>query len=254
MRNKIIAGNWKMHKTFDEAMSLTSEITNMVKDEYNGSAKIILIPPFVYINSVSRMLSGYANMFCGAQNCSNHASGAYTGEVSAAMIKSCGANYVIIGHSERRQYFAEHNDWLAKKIDAALSEALTPIYCVGETLDEREANTHFDVLRKQINEALFHLSNEQMLKIIIAYEPVWAIGTGKTATTQQAQEIHAFIRKLIEEKYGIAIAQNITILYGGSVKPENASELFSAPDIDGALVGGASLQSRSFADIVKAMH
>lgn len=243
-----------MHKTFDEAMSLTSEITNMVKDEYNGSAKIILIPPFVYINSVSRMLSGYANMFCGAQNCSNHASGAYTGEVSAAMIKSCGANYVIIGHSERRQYFAEHNDWLAKKIDAALSEALTPIYCVGETLDEREANTHFDVLRKQINEALFHLSNEQMLKIIIAYEPVWAIGTGKTATTQQAQEIHAFIRKLIEEKYGIAIAQNITILYGGSVKPENASELFSAPDIDGALVGGASLQSRSFADIVKAMH
>lgn len=253
MRKKIIAGNWKMNKTFEEGMALTSEVMNMIKDEYNGSAQVVLIPPFIHVNAVSRMVNDTKNISCGAQNCSNHESGAYTGEVSAAMIKSCGAQYVIIGHSERRQYFAEHNDWLAKKIDTVLANGLNPIYCVGETLEERESNKHFEVLKTQISEALFHLSAEQMANVVVAYEPVWAIGTGKTATTAQAQEVHAFIRSLLAEKFGSTTAENTTIQYGGSVKADNAVELFSAPDIDGALVGGAALLSRSFADIVKAM-
>jgi triosephosphate isomerase len=253
MRKKIIAGNWKMNKSFDESMSLVSELSNMIKDEYHGSAEVVIIPPSLYINSVSRMVADFNNISSGAQNCSNHASGAYTGEISATMIKSCGGKYIIIGHSERRQYFGETNDWLAKKIDAVLAENLNPIYCVGETLEERESNVHFDVLTKQVSEGLFHLNAEQMAEVVIAYEPVWAIGTGKTASTAQAQEVHAFIRNLVKEKYSNEVANNLTIQYGGSVKAENAVELFSAPDIDGALVGGAALQSRSFADIIKAM-
>ncbi|NDC30940.1 MAG: triose-phosphate isomerase [Bacteroidetes bacterium] len=253
MRKKIIAGNWKMNKTFDEGMGLVSEISNMLKDEYHGNAEVIIIPPFVHINAISRMVINDRNLSVGAQNCSNHVSGAYTGEVSAAMLKSCGANYVIIGHSERRQYFGEHNDWLAKKVDAVLAEGLSPIYCCGETLEERESNKHFDVLKSQVSEALFHLSTEQMSNVFVAYEPVWAIGTGKTASTAQAQEVHAFIRTLLKDKFGADVSDNITIQYGGSVKADNAKELFSAPDIDGALVGGAALQSRSFVDIVKAM-
>jgi len=253
MRKKIIAGNWKMNKSFDECMALVSELSNMIKDEYHGSAEVVIIPPSLYINSVSRMLADFNNISSGAQNCSNHASGAYTGEISAAMIKSCGGKYIIIGHSERRQYFGETNDWLAKKIDAVLAENLNPIYCVGETLEERESNSHFDVLTKQVSEGLFHLNAEQMAAVVIAYEPVWAIGTGKTASTAQAQEVHAFIRNLVKEKYSNEVANNLTIQYGGSVKAENAVELFSAPDIDGALVGGAALQSRSFADIIKAL-
>lgn len=253
MRKKIIAGNWKMNKTFEEGMALATEIMGMVKDEYSGSAQVVLIPPYTYINALSRMTEGSNNIMVGAQNCSNHSSGAYTGEVSTGMLKSCGAQFVIIGHSERRQYFNEHNDWLAKKVDAVLSDGLIPIYCCGETLEEREANKHFEVLSSQIIEGLFHLMPEQLKSVVIAYEPVWAIGTGKTASTAQAQEIHAYIRQLISEKYGAEIADNITIQYGGSVKPENAAELFSAPDIDGALVGGAALASRSFVDIIKAM-
>lgn len=253
MRKKIVAGNWKMNKTFEEGMALVTEVAGMVKDEYRGSAQVVIIPPFVHINAVSRMVADEANMFSGAQNCSNHESGAYTGEVSAAMIKSCGASFVIIGHSERRQYFNETNDWLARKTDAVLKQGLTPIYCCGETLEEREAGKHFEVLRTQVSEGLFHLEATDFSKVVIAYEPVWAIGTGKTATTAQAQEVHAFIRSLIAEKYNATVADGITIQYGGSVKPENAAELFAAPDIDGALVGGAALQSRSFVDIIKAM-
>lgn len=253
MRKKIIAGNWKMNKNLEEGLALASEVSNMVNDEYHGSAEVVLIPPFLHVASISKLTSGMPKMHTGAQNCSNHKSGAYTGEISADMIKSTGATFVIIGHSERRQYFGEHNDWLAKKVDAALEAGLTPIYCCGETLEEREANTHFDILKSQISEGLFHLNETQIQQVVIAYEPVWAIGTGKTASTAQAQEIHAFIRNLITEKYSAAVAQEITIQYGGSVKPENAAELFSAPDIDGALVGGAALQSRSFTDIVKAM-
>lgn len=253
MRKKIIAGNWKMNKNFEEGLALASEVVNMVKDEYQGSAHVVLIPPFVHIAAVTKLISDANQVFSGAQNCSNHASGAYTGEVSTDMLKSIGANYVIVGHSERRQYFGEHNDWLAKKVDAVLGSGLNPIYCCGETLEERESNSHFSVLETQIKEGLFHLSETQMQHVVIAYEPVWAIGTGKTASTAQAQEVHAFIRGLINSKYGAEVANNITIQYGGSVKAENAAELFSAPDIDGALVGGAALQSRSFIDIIKAM-
>lgn len=254
MRKKIIAGNWKMNKTFEEGMALVTEINGMLKDEYQGSAEVVIIPPFTHVNAVSRMLAEDKNISTGAQNCSNHASGAYTGEVSAAMLHSVGAKYVIIGHSERRQYFMEHNAWLAQKVGAALAGSLLPIYCCGETLEERESNKHFEVLETQIKEGLFHLAAEQFANVVIAYEPVWAIGTGKTASTEQAQEVHAFIRNLVKEKYGDAIAHQTTIQYGGSVKPDNAAELFAAPDIDGALVGGAALQSRSFVDIVKAMR
>lgn len=253
MRKKIIAGNWKMNKTFEEGMGLVTEIVGMVKDEYKGSGQVVIIPPFVHINAVSRMVADHANIFSGAQNCSNHESGAYTGEISAGMIKSCGGSYVIIGHSERRQYFNEHNDWLAKKTDAVLKAGLLPIYCCGETLEERETGKHFDVLRSQVSEGLFHLPAAHFASVVIAYEPVWAIGTGKTASTAQAQEVHAFIRNLVREQYDAATADNLTIQYGGSVKADNAAELFSAPDIDGALVGGAALQSRSFVDIIKAM-
>jgi triosephosphate isomerase len=199
------------------------------------------------------MVSDTNNIYTGAQNCSNHETGAYTGEVSAGMLKSCGSTYVIVGHSERRQYFNEHNEWLALKVDSALKNELHPIYCCGETLEEREQNIHFTVLKTQISEGLFHLLPSQLSDVIIAYEPIWAIGTGKTATINQAQEVHEFIRGVIREKYGNQIADSLTILYGGSVKAENAVELFSAPDIDGALVGGAALQSRGFVDIVKAM-
>jgi triosephosphate isomerase (TIM) len=253
MRKKIIAGNWKMNKNLEEGMALASEVVNMVKDEYQGSAQVVLIPPFTHIATVSKIISDAGNVFSGAQNCSNHVSGAYTGEISTEMLKSAGATYVIIGHSERRQYFGEHNDWLAKKVDAVLGTGLNPIYCCGETLEERESNVHFGILATQIKEGLFHLNEAQISEVVIAYEPVWAIGTGKTATTAQAQEVHAFIRSLISEKFGSNIANNITIQYGGSVKADNAQELFSAPDIDGALVGGAALQSRSFVDIIKAM-
>jgi triosephosphate isomerase len=253
MRKKIIAGNWKMNKNLEEGMALASEVVNMVKDEYQGSAEVVLIPPFIHISAVSKIISDADNVFSGAQNCSNHAHGAYTGEVSVEMLKSIGATYVIIGHSERRQYFGEQNEWLSKKVDAVLGSGLNPIYCCGETLDERENNLHFGVLETQIKEGLFHLSEIQISKVVIAYEPVWAIGTGKTASTSQAQEVHAFIRNLISNQFGSNIADNITIQYGGSVKADNAKELFSAPDIDGALVGGAALQSRSFVDIIKAM-
>ncbi|MCU0441031.1 MAG: triose-phosphate isomerase [Bacteroidia bacterium] len=253
MRKKIVAGNWKMNKNFEEGMALVTEIVGMLNDEYQGSAEVVLIPPFTHLNAVSRMVAESKWVKSGAQNCSNHASGAYTGEVSAAMIQSVGAQYVIVGHSERRQYFNEHNDWLARKVDAVLTNQLIAIYCCGETLEEREAGKHFEVLKEQITQGLFHLTQEQMSNIVIAYEPVWAIGTGKTASTQQAQEVHAFIRNLVKEKYNDTVANELTIQYGGSVKPENAAELFASPDIDGALVGGAALQSRSFVDIVKAM-
>jgi triosephosphate isomerase len=253
MRKKIIAGNWKMNKNLEDGLALVSEASNMIKDEYNGNAIVVFIPPYIHLNAVSKMLAAYPNQFTGAQNCSNHESGAYTGEISASMIGSCGANYVIIGHSERRQYFNEHNQWLAQKIDTCLKNKLLPIYCCGETLEERETEKHFHVIASQIKEGLFHLNASEILNITVAYEPVWAIGTGKTASTDQAQEIHAFIRGLIASNYSPEIADQITIQYGGSVKPENAAELFAAPDIDGALIGGAALQSRSFTDIVKAM-
>jgi triosephosphate isomerase len=250
MRTKIVAGNWKMNKSLEEARALTAEVIALAKAEVKGNAKMILCVPFPYLLNVKEQLLG-TPIQVGAQNCSDQESGAFTGEVSAAMLKSIGTPYVIIGHSERRQYFGEDGKLLARKTDKALAHSLTPIFCCGEPLDIREKGTHEDLVRKQVEESLFHLSSESLQKVVIAYEPVWAIGTGKTATSQQAQDMHAVIRKHLAKKYGNATAQEIPILYGGSVKPDNAKELFSCPDVDGGLVGGASLKARHFIDIAK---
>jgi triosephosphate isomerase len=251
MRKKIVAGNWKMNKTFDEGVQLVKEIIELYSKEITASVYVVIAPPFIHLYKLQPLLFGMPMLEMAGQNCSNMASGAYTGEISAPMLKSVGCDYVIIGHSERRQYFKETNDWLAKKVDIALANLLQPIYCVGETLDERNNGKLYDIIESQLSEALFHLPEEQMRHVVVAYEPVWAIGTGQTASSAQAQEMHAFIRKIIADKYGDELAENISIIYGGSVKPDNAKELFQQPDIDGGLIGGASLQARSFIDIVK---
>jgi triosephosphate isomerase (TIM) len=251
MRTKIVAGNWKMNKTLEEAQALTAELIGMVADEVKGNQKVVLCVPFPYLLPIKNQLGSNARIEVGAQNSSEHDSGAYTGEVSTGMLKSMKVPYVILGHSERRQYFGEDGKLLAKKVDKALASGLTPIFCCGEPLEIREKGTHEALVKQQVEEALFHLSAESIQKVVIAYEPVWAIGTGKTATSQQAQDMHAVIRKHIASKYGAAIADTISILYGGSVKPDNAKEIFSMPDVDGGLVGGASLKSRDFVDIIK---
>jgi triosephosphate isomerase len=253
MRQKIVAGNWKMNKTLDEANILASEIKGMVADEVTGNVKVILCTPFPYLLPIKNLIGQDTRIAVAAQNCSEHESGAYTGEVSAAMLKSLGIGYVILGHSERRQYFGEDGKLLAKKVDIALKHGLSPIFCCGEPLEVRESNGHEALVKKQIEESLFHLDAASLQKVIVAYEPVWAIGTGKTATSQQAQDMHAVIRKHLASKYGDAVANEITIQYGGSVNAANAKELFSQPDVDGGLVGGASLKSREFAEIIKAM-
>jgi triosephosphate isomerase len=249
MRRKIVAGNWKMNKTLAEAEALTRELvaaTTPIKTE----ASIILCTPFPYLTTVKGLVAG-TRLQVGAQNCSEHESGAYTGEVSASMLQSIGIPFVIIGHSERRQYFGEAGVVLAKKIDRALASNLTPIFCCGEPLEVREKNGHEALVKKQTEEALFHLSPDRLSKVVIAYEPVWAIGTGKTASSQQAQDMHAVIRRHLETKYGAGVAGDISILYGGSVKPDNAKELFSCPDVDGGLVGGASLKASDFVGIIQ---
>lgn len=251
MRKKIVAGNWKMNNDLNEGLTLTTEIANMVADEVRGDVHVILAPPFIHLTQVKNLIKDTPKMFLSAQNCSEHTSGAYTGEVSAKMLVSIGAQYVIVGHSERREYFNESNAQLAKKVDQLLSEGLKPIFCCGESLEIRESGNFISFICNQLEESLFHLSNEQFSKIVIAYEPIWAIGTGKTASSEQAQEVHAEIRKFIAGKYGDETAENTTILYGGSAKPANAPELFACPDVDGGLIGGASLKSRDFVDIVK---
>jgi triosephosphate isomerase len=251
MRQKIVAGNWKMNKTLEEANILASEVTGMVADEVKGDAKVIFCVPFPYLLPIKNQLGNNARISVGAQNCSEHESGAYTGEVSAPMLKSMGILYVILGHSERRQYFGEDGKLLAKKVDVALKHGLSPIFCCGEPLEVREANTHETLVKKQVEESLFHLDADALKKVVIAYEPVWAIGTGKTASAQQAQDMHAVIRTHLASKYGQAVADTIIILYGGSVNAANAKELFSCPDVDGGLVGGASLKSRDFTEVIK---
>ena len=253
MRHKIVAGNWKMNKTFEEARVLTSEIMGMVADEVKGNAKIILCVPFQYIVSIQNQLGNNSRIAVGAQNCNENESGAYTGEVSAPMLKSMNTPYVVLGHSERRQYYGENGKLLAKKIDVALKHGLTPIFCCGEPLEVRERNEHEKLVKQQVEESLFHLDASSMQKIVIAYEPVWAIGTGKTATAQQAQDMHAVIRKHLAGKYGQQIADGISVLYGGSVNAANAKELFACADVDGGLVGGASLKSREFVEIIKSI-
>lgn len=240
-----------MNGTFEEGQKLTSEIVNMVKDEVKGEVIIVLNPPFVHLQSVKKLIDEGGNIFLGAQNCSDKSSGAYTGEVSATMLASFGASYVIIGHSERREYFKESDAELTGKVKQALSNGLSPIFCCGEPLEIREKGNHVEYVTQQLTESLFDFSEEEMKKIVIAYEPIWAIGTGKTASSEQAQEMHAAIRKHLSGKFGDALASEISILYGGSCKPDNAEEIFSKPDVDGGLIGGASLKSRDFVDIVK---
>jgi triosephosphate isomerase len=253
MRKKIVAGNWKMNKTLEEAQILTSELMGMVTDEVKANVQVVLCPPFPYLMAIKKQLGSTSRMTVGAQNCSDQEWGALTGEVSAPMLQSAGIPFVIVGHSERRQYFGEDGKLLAKKTDRALRCGLTPIFCCGEPLEIREKGTHEALVKQQIEEGLFHLPAEDLKKVVIAYEPVWAIGTGKTATSQQAQDMHAIIRMHIGARYGKAVAEEISILYGGSVKADNAKELFACADVDGGLVGGASLKSREFVDIVKAI-
>ena len=223
----------------------------MVKDEVNNDVTIILGTPFVHLLPVVQLTSQSDKVFTAAQNCSEHSSGAFTGEVSVSMLKSVGVHYVIIGHSERRQYFNETNAQLAQKVDLALAENLLPIFCCGEPLEIREDGSFFDYVCNQLTESLFHLTREQISSLVIAYEPIWAIGTGKTATAQQAQDMHAQIRTHLAAQYGEEIANEISIFYGGSCKTDNARELFANPDVDGGLIGGASLNSRDFVDIAK---
>jgi triosephosphate isomerase (TIM) len=254
MRKKIVAGNWKMNMDYTLGMSLFSEVVNMVNDEVMGDQQVIVCPPFIHLHSLVQLNKAGNRIAIGAQNCHHKEAGAFTGEVSASMIRSVGGQYVIIGHSERRQYFGETDALLAEKVDVALKSGLTPIFCIGETLEERNSERHFAVIERQLKEGLFHLTETQVQSVVIAYEPVWAIGTGLTASPEQAQEIHAFIREAVAGRYSADLADEISILYGGSCNPGNAASLFAKPDIDGGLIGGASLKSRDFTDIVKALN
>ncbi len=248
-RKKIVAGNWKMNMTLREAEALTGAIVSGCAD--NDGVIKILFPPFVFIQNTASLLKDKSSFFIGAQNCHHLESGAYTGEVGAAAIASVGAKYIIVGHSERRIYFNESHEVLRQKIDVALKNNLTPIYCVGERLNERKSNNYFHAVKKQIEEVVFHLSETQIKKTVLAYEPIWAIGTGETASPEQAQEMHSFIRLAVAEKFGQDVAVEIPILYGGSCNAENAKHLFSCSDVDGGLVGGASLKAAEFVAITK---
>lgn len=250
MRKKIVAGNWKMNTTLNEGVGLAKDVNDALKN-VTPKCDVIIAVPFTHLAPVSQVID-QTKLGLGAENCADHKSGAYTGEVSAPMVASTGATYVILGHSERRQYYGETSETLKEKVKLALANGLTPIFCIGEVLEEREAGKHFEVVKTQIEDALFDLSAEDFSKLILAYEPVWAIGTGKTATDDQAQEIHAYIRSVIEGKYGKEVAENTSILYGGSCKPSNAKALFAKPDVDGGLIGGAALKADSFMGIVEA--
>ena len=249
MRKNIVAGNWKMNTTVPEGVKLAQEV-NAALEGITAKCDVVIGVPFTHLTAVKAVIGDKLGL--SAENCADKVKGAYTGEVSAAMVASTGATYVILGHSERRQYYGETAETLKDKVVLALENGLTPIFCIGEVLEERENGTYFDVIKAQVADSLFQLSAEDFGKIVLAYEPVWAIGTGKTATADQAQEIHAFIRGLIAEKYGEQVADDTTILYGGSCKPSNAKELFEKPDVDGGLIGGASLDAESFMGIVTA--
>lgn len=250
MRKNIVAGNWKMNTTLQEGVALAKEVNEALKAE-QPKCDVVICVPFTHLASVNQVID-QNKLGLGAENCADHLKGAYTGEVSAPMVVSTGATYVILGHSERRQYYGETSETLKTKVNLALENKLTPIFCIGEVLEERENGTYNQVVKAQIEEALFHLTAEEFSKIVLAYEPVWAIGTGKTATADQAQDMHAFIRKTIADRYGKEVADNTSILYGGSCKPSNAAELFAKPDVDGGLIGGAALEAASFMGIVNA--
>jgi triosephosphate isomerase len=252
MRKKVVAGNWKMNLNLSEGLELAVSIKKYFQNKSTLKAEVVLCTPFIHLPVLGDILKGSSVKF-GAQNCASEPSGAFTGEVSCEMIKSTGAAYVIIGHSERRNYFKEDNDLLNKKTNLAIKSGLNIIFCCGELLPEREANIHFQVVKRQLEVGLFSIEDDNFNKIIIAYEPVWAIGTGLTATPDQAQEMHKYIRTFISEKYGSKIAGQTSILYGGSCKPSNAGEIFAMPDVDGGLIGGASLKKEDYCAIVEAI-
>ncbi len=253
MRKQIAAANWKMNVTMQQAAVLTAELMAQPLKVLNSNQQVVLGVPFPYLTAIHTTLIGAQNFSVAAQNCYHKKNGAYTGEVSAEMLSSIQVPYVIIGHSERREYFNETNTQLADKVNLCFENMLTPIFCCGEALDIREAGTQNQFVGTQLVESLFHLTGEQLTGFIIAYEPIWAIGTGKTASSQQAQDIHAFIRSVFAEKYGSSVADSISILYGGSVKAANAAEIFGQPDVDGGLVGGASLVATEFAAIINSL-
>ncbi len=252
MRTKIVAGNWKMNKTFDEAEELIDSIIGYMDENELGNKAVIVCPPAPYLE-LATDLSTESELLVGAQNISNFESGAYTGEMSAPMLASMDVDFCIIGHSERRKYFNESNELLAQKVNAALKYKISPIFCCGELLPEREAGNHFEVVKRQLHDSVFHLSKGDFINLVIAYEPVWAIGTGVNASPAQAQEMHAFIRQLIAGKYDKETAENISILYGGSCNSKNAKELFANPDVDGGLIGGASLDAEEFIKIIQSL-
>lgn len=252
MRKQIAAANWKMNLTIDKAEALLNDILKENLDmPANGHA--IFAVPFPYLINTVELLNGRTNYAIAAQNCSNKKSGAFTGEVSVEMLKSININYCVVGHSERREYYSESNQMLKEKVDLCLEQGITPIFCCGEALEVRETSGQNEFVRGQLEDSLFHLSEDQLKAIVLAYEPIWAIGTGKTASTEQAQQMHGFIRSVLAEKWGSGVAQEISILYGGSVKASNAKELFGCPDVDGGLVGGASLVAAEFVEIIKAL-
>ena len=250
MRRNIVAGNWKSNELFSQADELINDIAEGLREFDNTDVDVIVCPPFPYLELVGDA-SEDVEFFVGAQNVSKFDNGAFTGEVSAKMLQSMNIDYCIVGHSERRKYFNETNQDVAEKVNKLLEADINPIVCVGESLEQREAGTHFELIRSQVSEGLFHLDCEQIKRTVIAYEPVWAIGTGKTATKEQAQEVHAFIRAILAEKYSDDVAQEVSILYGGSCNAKNARELFAQTDVDGGLIGGASLKAADFIEIAR---
>jgi len=252
MRKKIVAGNWKMNMDLKEGHDFAREIDSYFRSKSSVKTDVVLCTPYIHLAGTAQILSG-GNVELGAQNCASEPSGAFTGEVSASMIKSTGAQYVIIGHSERRTYYHEDDKLLNKKTSLALKNGLKVIFCCGEVKEERESGQHLKVVKLQLENGLFSLTPLEIKNVVIAYEPVWAIGTGLTATPEQAQEMHSYIRDLVKGKYGSEASGDMTILYGGSCKPSNAAEIFSKPDVDGGLIGGASLKKEDFIAIIEAI-
>ncbi len=252
MREKIVAGNWKMNNDLDASKSLVKKIAKSIKKKSLKNTRVIVAPTFVSLQKVASKAKG-TKVEVAAQNMHFAKNGAFTGEISAEMLKSVDVKTVILGHSERREYFGETDELLAKKVDTALANDIEVIFCFGEVLEDRKSENHFNVVESQIKNGLFHLEGKAWKKIVLAYEPVWAIGTGETASPEQAQEMHAFIRKIVADKYNQEVADKVSILYGGSVKPNNAKEIFGKPDVDGGLIGGAALSKEDFEAIIDAI-
>lgn len=252
MRKQIAAANWKMNKTFQDGKELLENIVNGIEN-LSTDQQVIFAVPYPYLMESKKVVNNKNNVFISAQNCYHKTSGAYTGEISVDMLESIGIDHCVVGHSERREYFHESNAELAEKVNLCLSKSITPIFCCGEPLNIREEGIQNAFVEKQLNDSLFHLNAEDIQRVVIAYEPIWAIGTGKTASSDQAQEMHAHLRAVLAHQYGKEVAENISILYGGSVKGANAKEIFSQPDVDGGLVGGASLISAEFLQIINAL-